>query len=206
MYTSDTTMTGQMFARQISSVNTLGLIAGSGFQFIAAANNSYTDPHLLIKTDGKTGVGQIAPAARLHVTEQTGTTNAILEIARLEARVTSTGVGAAGFGPALTLFAESATNVSYRQQAQLAAVWATATDASRKARSVWSVWDTAEREGVRIEASGSAPLVGFLGAAAVARAAHIADPSGGATTDAEARTAINAILVVLENLGFVATA
>lgn len=33
------------------------------------------------------------------------------------------------------------------------------------------------------------------------QAAHIADPTGGATTDAEARTAIDAILVVLENLG-----
>lgn len=38
-----------------------------------------------------------------------------------------------------------------------------------------------------------------------AAAAHIANPSGGATTDAEARTAINAILVVLENAGLTAT-
>jgi hypothetical protein len=36
--------------------------------------------------------------------------------------------------------------------------------------------------------------------------AHVADPSGGATVDAEARTAINAILSSLENLGFHATA
>ena len=32
--------------------------------------------------------------------------------------------------------------------------------------------------------------------------AHVADPAGGATVDAEARTAINAILVTLESLGF----
>jgi len=37
------------------------------------------------------------------------------------------------------------------------------------------------------------------------RQAHIADPTGGATMDTEARTAINAILVVLENLGELAT-
>jgi len=37
-----------------------------------------------------------------------------------------------------------------------------------------------------------------------AQAAHVADPSGGATQDAESRTAINAILVVLENAGLTA--
>jgi hypothetical protein len=35
--------------------------------------------------------------------------------------------------------------------------------------------------------------------------AHIADPSGGATADAEARAAINSILAVLENIGLLAT-
>ena len=47
--------------------------------------------------------------------------------------------------------------------------------------------------------------VGANGVTPPAQAAHIADPSGGGTQDAEARTAINAILVVLENLGFTAT-
>lgn len=35
-------------------------------------------------------------------------------------------------------------------------------------------------------------------------AAAIADPTGGATVDAEARTAINAIIAALENAGIVA--
>jgi hypothetical protein len=52
---------------------------------------------------------------------------------------------------------------------------------------------------MRIEASGSAPMIGFLGAAAVTRAAHIADASG------DDAATVNAILVVLENLGFIAT-
>lgn len=47
--------------------------------------------------------------------------------------------------------------------------------------------------------------VGFYSATPVAQASHIANPTGGATQDAEARTAINAILVVLENLGLTAT-
>lgn len=40
--------------------------------------------------------------------------------------------------------------------------------------------------------------------AAGTQAAHIADPTGGATTDAEARTAIAAILNALEGVGIVA--
>lgn len=46
--------------------------------------------------------------------------------------------------------------------------------------------------------------VAFHGATPVVQAAHIADPSGGATIDSEARTAINAILLVLEGKGIVA--
>ncbi len=120
-------------------------------------------------------VSTSAPATRLHIVQETATTNAILEMTRLDARVTGAGVGAAGFGPALTMYGESATDGNYRQMAQVASVWATATDATRKARSVWSVWDTAEREGVRIEASGTTPMVGFLGAAAIARYSSTGD-------------------------------
>lgn len=46
--------------------------------------------------------------------------------------------------------------------------------------------------------------LGVHGTTPPAQASHIADPSGGATVDSEARSAINAILVVLENIGFVA--
>jgi hypothetical protein len=47
--------------------------------------------------------------------------------------------------------------------------------------------------------------LGIHGVTAPAQAAHIADPAGGATVDAEARTAINSILVALENIGVQAT-
>ncbi len=46
---------------------------------------------------------------------------------------------------------------------------------------------------------------GALGAAPAAQRAHVVDPTGGATVDAEARTAINAILVTLETFGYHAT-
>lgn len=47
--------------------------------------------------------------------------------------------------------------------------------------------------------------VGFYGKTPTAQQSHIADPSGGATQDAEARSAINSILVVLETLGLIAS-
>lgn len=47
--------------------------------------------------------------------------------------------------------------------------------------------------------------VSFFNVAGAGQAAHIPDPSGGAIQDAESRTAIAAINVVLENLGLVAT-
>jgi hypothetical protein len=54
-------------------------------------------------------------------------------------------------------------------------------------------------------ATSSTQKLGFYGATAVVRQAHIADPSGGGTVDAEARTAINAILSTLETYGLLAT-
>ena len=47
--------------------------------------------------------------------------------------------------------------------------------------------------------------IGFLGATPNAQLSHVADPSGGGTQDAEARSAINSILTTLETFGFHAT-
>jgi len=48
--------------------------------------------------------------------------------------------------------------------------------------------------------------LGFYGVTPTAQASLISDPSGGGTQDAEARTAINAILDLLENVGLMANA
>ncbi|MCH8989862.1 MAG: hypothetical protein IIA92_13785 [Chloroflexi bacterium] len=47
--------------------------------------------------------------------------------------------------------------------------------------------------------------VGFNGSTPAAQHAAIADPSGGVTVDAEARTAINGILAALQTTGIIAT-
>lgn len=52
---------------------------------------------------------------------------------------------------------------------------------------------------------GKAGAIGLHGQTPPAQASHIADPSGGATTDAEARTAINSILTALEDIGILAS-
>jgi hypothetical protein len=70
-----------------------------------------------------------------------------------------------GFGTSFIMTAKSAT-VNSRELLLVSSYWATATDASRKARTVFSVYDTAAREALRLEASGSAAMVGFLGTAA----------------------------------------
>jgi len=46
--------------------------------------------------------------------------------------------------------------------------------------------------------------IGFLGKTPVVRQAAISDPSGGLTIDANARTAINSIIDVLQAFGFIA--
>lgn len=52
------------------------------------------------------------------------------------------------------------------------ATWADATHASRKGRATLNVYDTAIREAIRMEASGSAAMLGFYGTTAVVQAAN----------------------------------
>lgn len=61
------------------------------------------------------------------------------------------------------------------------------------------------RECLRISEVSSAAAIGFLGATPVNRQALIADPTGGATVDAESRTAIAAINALLKAYGLEAT-
>lgn len=56
---------------------------------------------------------------------------------------------------------------NYRPIGSMVGTWATATDASRKGRVVWNVYDTSPREAMQMEANGSAAMIGFLGATAV---------------------------------------
>lgn len=65
----------------------------------------------------------------------------------------------------------------------------------------WSFRDTGSAVKFQFNNTG----IGFFAATPVAKQAFIADPSGGATVDAEARTAITAVITALENYGLLAT-
>ncbi len=93
---------------------------------------------------------------------------------------TSSGTPAAGFGVSLGWRAKSDTTNS-RIVGQVLAQWAVATDASRTGRLRWFATDaTADREFMRGEASGSAAMIGFLGAAATVRTAITGSRGGNA--------------------------
>lgn len=115
------------------------------------------------------------------------------------------GTPAAGFGADVKFTLESSTT-NDRASGYIRSLWNSATDAAAIADMVliaaYNAGGTVtEREGFRVRGGATEVLTAINGATPVARAAHIADPTGGATVDAEARTAINAILVVLENFG-----
>jgi hypothetical protein len=89
---------------------------------------------------------------------------------------TTSATPANGFGVNLVFELQSSTTAG-REAGEIDAVWVNATDASRTARVVHYVSDaTANREAMRIESSGTAPMIGFLGAAAAAQ------QTGGAAT------------------------
>lgn len=80
----------------------------------------------------------------------------------------------AAFGICLRMAAESSTT-NDRSQFLVQSEWVDATDASRTSRAGLYVFDTAAREAIRMQASGSAPMIGFLGAAAIVRPASTTD-------------------------------
>lgn len=108
----------------------------------------------------------------------------------------STGTPAAGLGIGIQLNINSSTTAD-QSAARLTAEWVVATHASRTARATLNVFDTATREGLRVEASGSAPMIGFLGAAAVVRQTLAAAATDAATT----QTLANSLRTALITLG-----
>lgn len=93
------------------------------------------------------------------------------------------------------LLGQKSSTTGQRSTFSITTPWATSTDASRKARAVFNVFDTAAREAMRIEASGTAPMIGFLGAAASARPTISGSRGGNA--------ALASLLTALATLGLI---
>jgi hypothetical protein len=92
----------------------------------------------------------------------------------------TSGTAAAAFGTKIQFVLESSTTED-RAIAEISAEWETATDASRKGLVKLNVYDTAVRECLRFGTDGANPMIGFLGAAHVARTAAYAPTN--VTTD-----------------------
>ena len=170
------------------SLNTTNFVLVNGMQALARATNT------LNVGAGANDIAIICPTvAKIN----DATTNAITNIVTLGHN--TSGTPAAGLGAAVNFTLETSTTVD-TQAGRLAVLYSTVTHASRVPDGVFYLTDSAaEREIWRGRATGSAAAIGFLGATPVVRAAHIADAAG------DDAATVNAILVVLENLGFIAT-
>lgn len=123
----------------------------------------------------------------------------------------SSGTPAANFGVGLELQAETTTTED-TSLSRIRAYWATATHASRKAVAKWTVYDTAEREAVAIEASGTAAKIGFFGAAPVVQPTAYTPSNvtpdksydADSTTTAELADVLGTLIADLQALGLIA--
>lgn len=203
-YASNAYRTVARLLVEAESAPTGTLVPGRLVWYVTSASASLVQFQRVAST-GKIRFGKTlsAPAARIHIEDDTTTANAVNEVLRVETVVSTTSTGASnGFGSGIGLYAETGTDGTNQKQAYLYSSWVDATNASRKARVVLSAYDTAEREGLRIEASGTAATIGFLGAAAIARQAHIVDADGSLS---DITSKFNTLLSYFENFGLIAT-
>lgn len=146
----------------------IGLYSGTtnvgGLAFTTSNNNE----RARFLSTGEFGLGTTAPAALFHVRANDTATAALTTLGIFDHDLSS-GTAAAGHGGEILGRGKSSTTAGQSMMA-LDWQWSTATHASRKALSCWHVYDTAKREGIRIEADGSQAMLGFFGVAAVARA------------------------------------
>lgn len=127
---------------------------------------------ILTGTYPNPGLATTIPQAESVVLTDSGTNSAatVLTIGH-----DTSGTAAAGFG-SVTLWNLQDSTTADTNAASDTVTWVVATHASRTARKVFSIYDTAAREGLRIEASGTAPMIGFLGHAA---SAQLVSPDAG---------------------------
>ena len=115
---------------------------------------------------GKTTFTAVGTAPNLKWLMSDATTNAIYDLVTFSKN--SSGAGAAGLGVRVNLAAKSSTTADTLVGA-IDASWVDATHASRKGRVKINAYDTAIRECIRAEASGTAAMLGFFGVTAVVR-------------------------------------
>lgn len=158
----------------------------------AVLNNATINAGLNVGSATGAGVGEIEASGMVRsLFDDAGTTTTVTALGAYHRTVNTPGVG---FGADVTAILHSSTNTD-RQALIIRSTWATATDASRKARTDFFTFDTSARLALRLEGSGSAAMIGFLGASAVARPTVTGSRAGNA--------ALASALTALANLGLI---
>jgi hypothetical protein len=119
----------------------------------------------------------LAGKLKLGATTAPGTTLDVLTSDAVTAAVTnvvtighdSSGTPAANYGTGTAIQGKSSTTAG-QSMGDIQWIWTTPTHASRKARGTLTAYDTTVRTCIQWEASGTAPMIGFLGTAPVVQA------------------------------------
>lgn len=204
---------GANYSASMSSLSNSTIYGGNNAGdnlFLQSTFNATKGYIILHATGGNCGIGNSAPGTPLDINYPSAITNTVANV--LTIRHASSKTPAAGFGVALIFGLESSTTEN-QSAGRVYAVWSEATHATRKAQVVFTAYDTAEREGIRIGANGSAATIGFLGATPSAQLAHVADVKGdyaAGDLDSEAEvismanalaSAINSLNALVETFG-----
>ncbi len=127
--------------------------------------------------------------AQLVVAPAAASTNAVVDNLILRRNPTS-GTPAVGTGQQIHFVGKTSTTAD-RDQLTISTEWVVATEASQTTRAKLSVYDTAARVALTIEASGSAAMIGFLGAAAAAQQTGGANVTNNVTSGGTSDTIAN---------------
>src|ERR1041384_1666174 len=138
---------------------------GTGNITVTAAAGTLTGTTLnaTVVTSSLTSVGTLASLTTILSDGGTNTAATVVTIGH-----NTSGTAADGFGSITKWQLQDSTTAS-TEAGDITTTWATAAHATRKARTVFNIDDTSVREAFRVEASGTAAMIGFLGATAVVR-------------------------------------
>lgn len=189
-----------------------GSNAGSDLTLVRVADDGTTSlgvPISITRSSGAiTFTGATSIVGTVTTTSNTALTNSTADV--LTVKHNTSGTPATGFGSRVLVQGESSTTVD-QSMFDYTTTWATATHASRKARTILNSWDTAARECIRLEASGTAAMLGFFGVAAVVRPSAYTPTNvttdrsydANATTTDELADVLGTLIADLQSLGLI---
>lgn len=178
----------------LASVEASGVLTWTGWLLARSTNNGLRNQSstrldvviggssTVVVNSATLGIGGHVAAATLHPILNDAVTNAVSNVVIIGHNIT--GTPANGLGTGVVFHGESSTTID-TAMARLRSVYIDITHATRKSKIVLSAYDTAERDGLEIEATGSAAQVNILGLTnyTVAMGNSSKDPTADAPAD-----------------------